>query len=94
MAGRRTHLLSLSTQPSAPLAELHVINLSTGGPDFLDQPFVDKVNEAVARGIIVVSATGNTGPQYGYVRCPTHFAQHSYELGQYLLAWQDAAQPW
>ncbi len=23
---------------------LHVINLSIGGPDFMDQPFVDKVS--------------------------------------------------
>jgi membrane-bound transcription factor site-1 protease len=52
---------------SAGMAGMHVINLSTGGPDFADRPFVDKVNEAVARGIVVVSAAGNTGPLYGCV---------------------------
>ncbi|VDD81062.1 unnamed protein product [Mesocestoides corti] len=44
---------------------LHVINLSIGGPDFMDQPFVDKVNELSANGILMVSAIGNDGPVFG-----------------------------
>lgn len=27
----------------AMATEMHVVNLSIGGPDYLDQPFVDKV---------------------------------------------------
>eukprot|EP00752_Nemacystus_decipiens_P008224 g7354.t1 len=42
-----------------------VINLSIGGPDFKDQPFVDKVRELSANGVVVVSAVGNDGPTYG-----------------------------
>lgn len=33
---------------------IHVLNLSTGGPDFQDLPFVDKVQELTANGIILV----------------------------------------
>ena len=29
----------------AILKKVNVLNLSIGGPDFMDQPFVDKVNE-------------------------------------------------
>lgn len=43
-----------------------MLNLSIGGPDFMDQPFVDKVWEVTANGIIMVSAIGNDGPLYGY----------------------------
>ena len=32
-------------------SEVHVINLSIGGPDYLDYPFVDKIDEIVANGI-------------------------------------------
>uniref|UniRef100_A0A0X3PPT7 Uncharacterized protein n=1 Tax=Schistocephalus solidus TaxID=70667 RepID=A0A0X3PPT7_SCHSO len=49
---------------------LHVINLSIGGPDFLDQPFVDKVLEVSANGILLVSAIGNGGPLYGSLNNP------------------------
>ncbi|CAM9343806.1 unnamed protein product [Discosporangium mesarthrocarpum] len=44
---------------------IHVINLSIGGPDFRDQPFMDKVREVSANKIILVSAVGNDGPIYG-----------------------------
>ncbi len=47
-----------------------VLNLSIGGPDFLDQPFVDKVLEMSSNGIIVVSAIGNDGPRYGTLNNP------------------------
>lgn len=33
---------------------IHVLNLSTGGPDFQDIPFVEKVRELVANDIILV----------------------------------------
>jgi hypothetical protein len=33
---------------------VHVINLSIGGPDYLDAPFVDKVKEITASGILMV----------------------------------------
>ena len=51
-------------------ADVHVLNLSIGGPDFADQPFTDKVAEMSAHGIIVVSAIGNDGPLYGTLNNP------------------------
>lgn len=50
--------------------EVTVLNLSIGGPDFMDQPFVDKVWEVTANGIIMVSAIGNDGPLYGTLNNP------------------------
>lgn len=47
------------------MKKVHVLNLSIGGPDFMDQPFVDKVWELTANGIIMISAIGNDGPLYG-----------------------------
>jgi subtilisin family serine protease len=49
---------------------IDVLNLSIGGPDFLDRPFVDKVLEMSANNIIVVSAIGNDGPLYGTLNNP------------------------
>ena len=49
---------------------VHVLNLSIGGPDYLDQPFVDKVNEITANGIVMVSAIGNDGPLWGTLNNP------------------------
>ncbi|KAH7492524.1 hypothetical protein KRP22_001923 [Phytophthora ramorum] len=54
---------------------IHVLNLSTGGPDFQDLPFVDKVKELAANGIILVSAVGNDGPHYGLVSNPADQAE-------------------
>ena len=51
-------------------SKLDVINLSIGGPDYLDFPFVDKVREVVANGIIIVSAIGNDGPRRGTLNNP------------------------
>lgn len=51
-------------------SKVHVLNLSIGGPDFLDRPFVDKVNELSANGITVVSAIGNDGPLWGTLNNP------------------------
>jgi membrane-bound transcription factor site-1 protease len=46
-------------------AEVDVVNLSIGGPDYFDRPFIDKVNEVSAAGIVLVTAIGNDGPQFG-----------------------------
>lgn len=45
--------------------EVDVVNLSIGGPDFMDQPFVDKIRELSAHGVVMVSAVGNDGPAFG-----------------------------
>ncbi|KAJ8598114.1 hypothetical protein CTAYLR_009501 [Chrysophaeum taylorii] len=47
-----------------------VVNLSVGGPDFADAPFVDKIREVTAAGITVVSAIGNDGPTWGSLNSP------------------------
>lgn len=49
---------------------VNVLNLSTGGPDFRDRPFVDKIKELTANGITIVSAVGNSGPFYGSLTNP------------------------
>ena len=49
----------------AILKKINVLNLSIGGPDFMDHPFVDKVWELTANKVIMVSAIGNDGPLYG-----------------------------
>jgi membrane-bound transcription factor site-1 protease len=49
---------------------VHVINISIGGPDWRDMPFVTKVREMSANGIIVVSAIGNDGPNRGTLNNP------------------------
>ncbi|TSS72698.1 Membrane-bound transcription factor site-1 protease [Bagarius yarrelli] len=54
----------------AILKKINVLNLSIGGPDFMDHPFVDKVWELTANGVIMVSAIGNDGPLYGTLNNP------------------------
>lgn len=49
---------------------LDLINLSIGGPDFQDRPFVEKVWELSASGVLLVSAIGNDGPLYGTLNNP------------------------
>ncbi|XP_024032311.1 subtilisin-like protease SBT6.1 isoform X2 [Morus notabilis] len=49
---------------------IDVLNLSIGGPDYLDLPFVEKVWEITANNIIMVSAIGNDGPLYGTLNNP------------------------
>jgi len=49
---------------------INIINLSIGGPDFMDQPFVEKVWELSANNILMVSAIGNDGPLYGTLNNP------------------------
>ncbi|XP_030372452.1 membrane-bound transcription factor site-1 protease [Scaptodrosophila lebanonensis] len=50
--------------------KVNILNLSIGGPDFMDFPFVDKVLELSANKIIMVSAIGNDGPLYGTLNNP------------------------
>eukprot|EP01147_Barroeca_monosierra_P000684 gene684-3984_t len=50
--------------------KIHVLNLSIGGPDHMDEPFVAKVNEMTAKGMIMVSAIGNDGPLFGTLNNP------------------------
>ncbi|XP_026479384.1 LOW QUALITY PROTEIN: membrane-bound transcription factor site-1 protease-like [Ctenocephalides felis] len=54
----------------AILKKINVLNLSIGGPDFMDHPFVDKVWELSANKVIMVSAIGNDGPLYGTLNNP------------------------
>ncbi|KAJ7567087.1 hypothetical protein O6H91_02G131800 [Diphasiastrum complanatum] len=50
--------------------KMNILNLSIGGPDYLDRPFVEKVWEMTANNIIMVSAIGNDGPLYGTLNNP------------------------
>ncbi|XP_050396545.1 membrane-bound transcription factor site-1 protease [Patella vulgata] len=54
----------------AILKKINILNLSIGGPDFMDHPFVDKVWELTANNVIMVSAIGNDGPLYGTLNNP------------------------
>lgn len=54
----------------AILKKVNVLNLSIGGPDFKDHPFVDKVWELTANKVIMISAIGNDGPLYGTLNNP------------------------
>lgn len=54
----------------AMATDMDVLNLSIGGPDFMDAPFVDKVMEVTSSGIIMTSAIGNDGPTYGTMNNP------------------------
>ncbi|XP_061374496.1 subtilisin-like protease SBT6.1 isoform X2 [Gastrolobium bilobum] len=49
---------------------MDVLNLSIGGPDYMDLPFVEKIWEITANNIIMVSAIGNDGPLYGTLNNP------------------------
>ncbi|KAG2394108.1 hypothetical protein C9374_003872 [Naegleria lovaniensis] len=53
---------------------IQILNLSIGGPDYLDIPFIDKVRELTANGIIIISAIGNDGPLYGTLNNPADLA--------------------
>eukprot|EP01087_Luapelamoeba_hula_P020230 TRINITY_DN6871_c0_g1_i1.p1 TRINITY_DN6871_c0_g1~~TRINITY_DN6871_c0_g1_i1.p1 ORF type:complete len:1117 (+),score=136.46 TRINITY_DN6871_c0_g1_i1:101-3451(+) len=50
--------------------KVNILNLSIGGPDFMDTPFIEKVWEMSANNIIVISAIGNDGPLYGTLNNP------------------------
>ncbi|CAN0119115.1 unnamed protein product, partial [Heterosigma akashiwo] len=49
---------------------IDILNLSIGGPDAGDRPFIEKVWEMTANGITVVSAVGNDGPNWGTLNNP------------------------
>lgn len=42
--------------------EIDIVNLSTASKDSKDNPFIEKIGELTAAGVIVVSAIGNDGP--------------------------------
>jgi membrane-bound transcription factor site-1 protease len=50
--------------------KIDVLNLSIGGPDFMDIPFIKKVMEITSNNIIMVSGIGNDGPLYGTLNNP------------------------
>ncbi|VDK82699.1 unnamed protein product, partial [Onchocerca ochengi] len=54
----------------AILRGINILNLSIGGPDFTDLPFMDKVWELTANGIILISGIGNDGPKFGTLNNP------------------------
>ncbi len=47
-----------------------VVNLSVGGPDSSDVMLARKVSELASLGVLVVSAIGNDGPQWGTLSSP------------------------
>lgn len=49
---------------------IDVVNLSNGGNDFMDEPFITKINQLTSEGVIVVSAIGNEGPFQGTLNNP------------------------
>eukprot|EP01084_Bolivina_argentea_P145010 254291_1 len=49
--------------------KMNLLNLSIGGPDWLDLPFVDKVREMQANNVIMITACGNDG-KYGTINNP------------------------
>ncbi|CAG9460580.1 unnamed protein product [Pedinophyceae sp. YPF-701] len=66
--------------------KLHVVNLSIGGPDYMDLPFTDKVNEVTAAGITMVSAIGNDGDLWGTMNNP---ADQNNVIGVGGVDWND-----
>ncbi|GAM22251.1 hypothetical protein SAMD00019534_054260 [Acytostelium subglobosum LB1] len=61
--------------------QVDVLNLSIGGHDYMDRPFVEKVWEMSANNIIVVSAIGNDGPLYGLSSTLSNPADQSDVIG-------------
>ena len=49
---------------------IDIVNLSNGSSDFLDIPFIEKINELTSNGVIIVSAIGNEGPFQGTLNNP------------------------
>ena len=50
--------------------KIKILNLSNGGINFMDEPFVSKISELVNNGVIIVSAAGNDGPGFGTLSNP------------------------
>ncbi|KAI6191983.1 Peptidase-S8 domain-containing protein [Aphelenchoides bicaudatus] len=53
--------------------KVHIINLSIGGSDYLDKLFMQKMEELISNGIIIVSAVGNDGPTFGSINNPADY---------------------
>jgi subtilisin family serine protease len=51
-----------------------IVNLSIGGPDASDVVLTDKVTELASLGVVVVSAIGNDGPDWGTLNSPADMA--------------------
>ena len=49
---------------------IDIVNLSTASKDTQDNPFIEKIEELTAAGVIVVSAIGNDGPTQGTSESP------------------------
>jgi membrane-bound transcription factor site-1 protease len=49
---------------------IKIVNLSSGGINYLDEPFVTKIKYLVSQGVVVVSAAGNDGPGLGTLSNP------------------------
>jgi len=49
---------------------IDIVNLSTASKDSKDNPFIQKIEELTAAGVIVVSAIGNDGPTQGTSESP------------------------
>lgn len=63
---------------------VHVLNLSTGGPDFRDRPFVDKIQELAANGVIIVRACVRADWFVGY-RCLWLRESRKYSVSSHWL---------
>lgn len=50
--------------------DIDIVNLSTASKDTKDNPFIEKIEELTAAGVIVVSAIGNDGPTQGTTESP------------------------
>ena len=50
--------------------KVDLINLSVGGPDFRDAPFLAKVRALAASGVLIASGSGNSGPAWGSLLNP------------------------
>jgi membrane-bound transcription factor site-1 protease len=49
---------------------IDIVNLSTATKDSQDVPFMEKINELTAAGVIIISAIGNDGPTPGSAENP------------------------
>eukprot|EP01080_Neovahlkampfia_damariscottae_P002297 gene2297-2470_t len=54
----------------ALLSGINILNLSIGGPDTMDIPFIEKIWELSSNHIIIISAIGNDGPKWGTLMNP------------------------
>ncbi|MDX1534893.1 MAG: S8 family serine peptidase, partial [Thermoplasmata archaeon] len=62
--------LAFCMNPFGNGTQSHIISLSLGGGGVPAGPVVDRVNEAIDRGILVVAAAGNDGPSASDIQNP------------------------